>query len=175
MSADTQDMVRVAIESVPWPDSTWVDILSALLVPAIAVLGVYIAYQQYRINEQRLRHETYDRRLAVYKAVQKYLSEILRDGRTTYERASEFYSEASEATFLFDSSVQEWIDEIFQQSVKFINTHERMYPNDGSRGLPAGEERSRVAEQNSELLQWHLDQLKESKQFFANKMGVHVP
>lgn len=175
MSTESKNTVRVAVEAVPWPDSSWVDLLSALLVPLIAVMGLYIAYQQYRINEQRLRHETYDRRLAVYKAVQRYLSEILRDGQTTYERASEFYSEASEATFLFDSSVQEWIDDIFHRSVKLVHTHEQMYPRDGSSGLPVGEKRDRAAEENSQLLQWHLDQLKESKSFFAKKMGVRIP
>jgi hypothetical protein len=174
LSADAKEAIRVVVESMPKTDASWIDILSALLVPAIAIVGVYIAYQQFRINEQRLRHETYERRLAVYKAVQKYLSEILRDGTTTYQRASEFYSDASEAAFLFDSSVQDKIDKIYEKSIDMVATHERMYPSDGSPGLPVGEERSKVAEENSELLKWHLEELKKSKPFFAKKLGLKV-
>jgi hypothetical protein len=102
------------------------------------------------------------------------LSEILRNGKTSYERALQFYSEASEAAFLFDESVQNRIDEIYKKSIEMISGYEKMYPSDGSPGLPVGTERSKVAEQNSELLGWHTDQLKESRPFFAEKLGLTV-
>ena len=165
---------RIVIESMPVVEQSWIDVLSALLVPIIAVVGVFIAYQQYRINQQRLRHETYERRLAVYKCVQRYLSEIMRDGATTYDRALEFNSEASEATFLFDASVQERIDEIYKKSIRMVFLHQKMYPRDGSPGLPVGEERSKVAEEETELLTWHTDQLVEIRPFFAKKLGLKV-
>jgi len=168
------DSLHIYVEQLPASDSSWIDILSALLVPAIAVVSVFIAYQQYKINQQRLRHELYERRLAVYRALQKYLSEIIREGTTGYGRASEFYAEASEASFLFDDSVQKMIDEIYEKSVKMIALHEKMYPSDGSPGLPVGEERSQVSAENSELLKWHFDQLNKSKKFFAAKMGVKI-
>ena len=169
-----ENLIHVIIDAMPTTESSWIDILSALLVPTIAILGVYIAYQQYRVNKQRLRHETYERRLAVYKCVQQYLSEILRDAKTTYARALQFNSDASEAAFLFDNSVQDKIDEIYKKSIDMVATHEKMYPSDGSEGLPVGGERSKVAKENSELLEWHLDQLKESRAFFAKKLGLKV-
>lgn len=169
-----KEALHIIVDSLPYSAPSWIDGLSALLVPAIAIVGVYIAYQQYRINEQRLRHETYERRLAVYKTVQVFLSEILRDGKTTYDRALKFYSDASEAAFLFDPSVQDKIDEIYQQSIAMVTLHEIMYPSDGSPGLPIGEERSQVAEDNTIHLQWLTDQLKESRPFFAEKLGLKV-
>ena len=140
----------------------------------IAILGVYIAYQQYRINKQRLRHETYKRRLAVYKCAQRYLSEIFRDGKTTFDRALQFNSEASESAFLFDKSVQNKIDKIFKKSLDMAATREEMYPSDGSSGLPVGDERSKVARKHSELLRWHTEQLKETRPSFAKKLGLKV-
>ncbi|SDY14887.1 hypothetical protein SAMN05421754_1002109 [Nitrosomonas sp. Nm58] len=53
-----------------------------------------------------------------------------------------------------------------------VYLHERMYPSDGSPGLPVGEERSKVASDNSKLLKWHTDQLTSSKEFFAKKLGL---
>ena len=169
-----EQLQRIAIESVPLTDPSWIDVLSALLVPMIAIVGVYIAFQQYRINQQRLRHETYERRLAVYKTVQRYLSEVIRDGKTNYDRALEFNSDASEAAFLFDGSVQEKIDEIYKKSVRMVFLHQRMYPADGSPGLPVGEERSKVVHEESELLEWHANQLVEIRPFFAKKLGLKV-
>jgi len=40
----------------------WVDILSALLVPTIAIFGSLIGFQQWRTNTKRLKHELFDRR-----------------------------------------------------------------------------------------------------------------
>lgn len=120
--------MHISVDSIPSSEQSWIDTMSALLVPLIAIIGIYIAYQQYRINRQRLRHETYERRLAVYKAVQRYLSEILRDCKTSYDRALQFNSEASEATFLFDQSVQQKIDEIYLKSIDMVANYEKMYP-----------------------------------------------
>lgn len=167
-----EEITSIAITSIPAVEQTWVDVLSALLTPAIACIALYLAYQQHQINAQRLRHETYERRIKVYKAVQKHLSIIMRDGKTTYPLCSEFYSDASEATFLFDSSVQEKIDEIYKKSIHMVYLHEQMYPSDGSLGLPVGEERSKVAHENSDHLSWHTDQLTALKTFFAKKLGL---
>lgn len=169
-----EKILHISVDYIPKIETNWIEFISALLVPLLAVIGVYIAYQQYKINEQRLRHETYERRLAVYKVVQRYLSEILRDGNTTYDRAMQFNSDASEAAFLFDKSVQDKIDEIYIKSIDMISYHKQMYPSNGSSGLQVGEERSRVVNENAKLLKWHLKQLKESRPFFEKKLGLKV-
>jgi len=168
------NVMHIVVDSLPENSQNWIDLLSALLVPTIAIVGLYIAYQQYQINKQRLRHETYERRLAIYKSVQRYLSEILRDGKTSYDRALQFNSDASEAAFLFDDSVQKKIDVIYKKSIDMVFTYQKMYPEDGSPGLPVGPERSEVAEQNTKLLMWHTDELKISRTFFAEKLGLSV-
>lgn len=167
-----KEALRVIVESMPSSSVTWIDTLSALLMPAIALIALYVAYQQYKTNQQRLRHETYERRLKVYKAVQAHLSVILGAGKTSYQECRLFYSSASEAAFLFDKSVMEKIDEIYSKSIDMVRLHEQLYPSDGSSGLPVGEERSKVSQQEGELLKWHNAQLKESKVFFAKKLGL---
>ncbi|MDD3276510.1 MAG: hypothetical protein PHP93_05615 [Kiritimatiellales bacterium] len=166
--------LHIIVDSLPSVESSWVTVLSALLVPAITVVAVYIAYQQYQINKSRLRHETYERRLAVYKCVQRYLLEILREGKTTYDQALKFYSEASEAAFLFDPSVQEKIDQIYEKSIEMEAEYEKMYPADKSPGLPVGDERSVVCKKNADLLKWHINELRECRPFFAKKLGLKI-
>ncbi|NOX65269.1 MAG: hypothetical protein GXO85_05590 [Chlorobi bacterium] len=169
---DKQEITRIIIESLPPTEASWIDILSALLTPVIALIALYIAYHQHKINEQRLRHETYERRLKIYKTVQKHLSNIVRERKTTYQQCSEYYIEASEATFLFDNSVQKKIYEIHQKSIDMVYLHEQMHPPDGSPGLPDGKERCEISLKESTLLKWHIDQLESSKEFFAKKLGL---
>lgn len=170
MTFDTP--LRVLIEAMPLNGKNWIEILSALLTPVIAVIAVYVAWQQYKINKLRLRHELYERRLRVHKTVQIFLSDILRNGDIKFEQCSQFYADASEATFLFDKSIQQFIDDIYKKAVDMHAFHESMYPSDGSPGLPVGEERNGVAHKNSELCKWLIEQLSVSKKLFRKYMGI---
>jgi hypothetical protein len=55
----------------------WVNLLSALLTPTIAMLGIYIAYQQWSVNRANLREKLFERRFQIFKKAQSFLSEIL--------------------------------------------------------------------------------------------------
>ena len=48
---DTHTITRVIVESLPSRDIGWVDTLSALLTPLIAIIAVYVAYQQYKTQQ----------------------------------------------------------------------------------------------------------------------------
>lgn len=171
---NNEQLLHIVVDSIPITVPSWIEVLSAFLTPIIAVVTAYIAYQQYHTNQQQLRHETYERRIAVYKAIQKYLSEIIRDGKTSYERIFEFTSEVSEAVFLFDNSVQEKIDEIYKKSIRMVDLKQKLYPLDGSSGLPKGEERNKVVNEEKELLTWHTEQFSEIRSFFVKKMGLKL-
>ncbi len=152
--------------------NNWIDIFSALLLPVIALIAIWIAYQQYKTTKQRLQHELYESRLRVYKAVQSFLAEIVRKGDADYKRCYQFYADSSEASFLFDETIKDYIEELFDKAANMHGHIERMYPADGSEGLPAGEERSLVDKETEELLAWLSTQLQISKGLFAKYMKM---
>jgi hypothetical protein len=47
----------------------WVDYLSALLTPTVAIFGLYIGYRQWRTDEVKLRHELFDKQHRRFKAI----------------------------------------------------------------------------------------------------------
>jgi hypothetical protein len=93
----------------------YVDILAALLTPAIAIITTYIAIQQYRNGKAKLRHDLYDRRMAVYKAASKYLSlvvityAITENPEEEKKALQEFIAANSESHFLFDKEVVNYL------------------------------------------------------------------
>ena len=149
-----------------------VDILSAALTPLIAVIALYIAYQQFRINRSRLSHELYERRLAVFKAVRSFLSDILHEGKTDFQRVTQFYAHVAEADFLFDRDVTDLREIIYKRGLKLAQLHEELYPSDGSPGLPVGKKRSQIAHEQSEMLKWFSDQLVEIKAIFGKYLSI---
>ncbi len=150
----------------------FIQILSGLLTPLVAVIAVYIAWQQYRIQHYSLRNQLYERRYVVFKAFMSFLSEIIRQRKSDYQRVGQFYAEASEADFLFPESVAKKRDEIYEKAIDLIALNERMYPSDGSEGLPVGEERSAVAQKANELLKWFVREIPKTKELLKSEMKI---
>ena len=131
----------------------WVTTLSALLVPLIAVLGVWIAYQQWNTNQANLREKLFERRFAVFKQTQKFLSEISRARRLEDSALADFHDTPQVARFLFGPEISSYLEEIRQQAFK-QRRHERRAQN-------AKDEAQRVTalRQEDEALDWLSDQL----------------
>lgn len=84
----------------------WVQVLSALLTPTIAVGGGIIAWFQWRTNETKRRQDLFDRRFEFYKRAVAGYEELWsdRNGTTT---AYEWKYFQVEAGFLFGPDVVE--------------------------------------------------------------------
>jgi len=150
----------------------WIEVFNALLTPLIAILAAYIAWKQYQIEHHSLRNQLYERRHIVFMAFMSLLADIMRQGKSTYERVGQFYAEASEADFLFSEAIAKQRDELHSKAIDFVCLYERMYPSDGSPGLPVGEERSKVAQEHGELLKWFYRQIGETKRLFKAEMRM---
>jgi len=59
----------------------WTEYLKALGPTIIAMIVVYIAYQQWRVNQANLREKLFERRFEVFKQTQAFLSEIFREAK----------------------------------------------------------------------------------------------
>jgi hypothetical protein len=113
-----------------------VDVLSALLTPMIGIATVYIAYQQWRTNKTRLDLERYDRRLAIYKAVDAFYGEIGTLGTAKYPMVFELRRATAEATFLFPREIDEHLAALYEKGMRVAALREQTYPSSGEPGLP---------------------------------------
>lgn len=93
-----------------------VQILQGLMTPVIAVVVAYIAWQQWKANELKLKLERYDRRLRVYQRVVEFLALAMRDFQPPAEAVGEFRRNVAEADFLFPSEISEYCAEIVKHA-----------------------------------------------------------
>jgi hypothetical protein len=108
-------------------------------------------------SRMEISPEVYDRRIAVYRSIRKFLSLIMTHANVTLEQLREFSQETDEAIFLFDSSVANYIQILYQKAVKLRYTREVL----SSSQLSVGEEISSISRESSELLMWFTEQINE--------------
>ena len=111
----------------------YIDFLAALLTPVIAIVTTYIAIQQYRNNRLKLRHDLYDRRLAVLKATNRFILSAWQSKGFSWEHLREFALSKSEAYFLFNASLYKYLEESYERGLKILvleEQRERIAPDE---------------------------------------------
>ena len=119
------------------PARDWVDYLSALLVPMVAVVGAVIAWQQWRINRARLKNELFDRRYEQFCVVRDFIGSIMTSGRSTTEEQRKYLVGTRGMGFLFDKKIVEYMDEnIWKPAIDLECLESEL------QGVPVGKERT---------------------------------
>lgn len=146
------------------------EISTALLTPVIAIVATYIAWQQWKTNQQKLILDRYDRRLKVYEEVRQILSVILRHAKVSDEDLMRFLRAVSEADFLFGSEIPDYIDEIYRHGVKlqYWNGEYR----DDTQDRPDGYDHQMVCDGRRAELTWLMEQLEPAKQKFKKYLDI---
>jgi hypothetical protein len=124
----------------------------------VGCFGVYIAFNQYRTAKDKLRLELFEKRIDAYEKLQEYFNCILRDGRVENQAMSTLAEARYRSHFLFGNEILELINEVWNKASEMRRFHLILYK---SNPLPVGEERDRICEEESNLLQWNLDKQKE--------------
>ncbi|EHH1037873.1 hypothetical protein J7077_004805 [Vibrio parahaemolyticus] len=97
--------------------------ISQLSVPVIAVASVFIAWQQYSANREKLKLDLYDRRFKIYDiVVQSIYSTQFGLGEYDENEYAELYTAVNEAQFLLPENVYK----VITKSQKHIRLHREL-------------------------------------------------
>jgi hypothetical protein len=152
---------------------TWqtvVTVSSGLLTPVIAIIATYIAWQQWKGNELKLKLERYEKRLNIYQEVVMMLSRIMRDADAKLEDLMTFRANTAEADFLFGPEIPQYIQEIFTRALK-LRTANTQY-RDAHQEKPPGYDHVKVVEESHKQLTWLTTQFEPAKAKFAKYLNV---
>lgn len=147
-----------------------IEILTAALVPLLGILTAYIAWQQWRTNDRKVRHDLYERRLSTYIAVMEFLACIMRSAQATDLEMQTFLQKTRESYFLFGRDICEYLDTLYKRSLKLQYCHTMLHGHISN--LPVGDERTRLAGEQSELLMWFTNQFEIARDRFDRQMSL---
>lgn len=139
-----------------------------LLAILLAGFGGYIAYQQFRLGREKFKLDLFDKRFSVFAATRRLLSIILTEANVSLEQLFEYRAAVAEATFLFDSDVTDYLDEVDKKALRFRFTNEQI------RGVPPVANRDKFVDENHALHAWLTDQLPVLKMKFSPYLKFHV-
>lgn len=94
------------------PLPNWVQILQALAVLAVAIVGAWVAVQQMRIAKVKLQHDLYDRRYAVFQAVRQFLDAAVVQSVVSHDTLRRFVVGTADAEFLFPDELAAYLAEM---------------------------------------------------------------
>lgn len=136
--------------------------LSGLLTPIIALIALWIAYRQFKIQEYKVRLDLYERRLKIYGAIMKFLGGISKKGDSSWEEVLEFLENTNEAKFLFKGEMKEHLDSIYKHATELQYLKRDL--ND--RDFPIGDERTECGRQIGAHYSWFKNQYKKTEDLF---------
>jgi hypothetical protein len=147
---DVNNLVAIAkiCEAIIPQGKDWVDLFSALLMPAIAVVGIVITTEQARINRARFQHERFDRRYIVFEGIATFFAKIIQNGTVSNEELHNFLVSTRTARFIFGKWSKNYVEMVYKKALKLHTLDEML------KGIPVGEKRKQNLDQQEELHVW---------------------
>lgn len=133
----------------------------AFITAVIAAMVALISYRQYLLAKEKLKLDLFEKRFAVYKGTQKFLTVIFSNATCTKDDLFEFRRNTQDGTFLFGKDIPSYINKIDSKALELKSTKEK------STTLPGREERTELATKNTQLLGELIDELPKLKDVFA--------
>ncbi|MGY6127028.1 hypothetical protein ACW9YV_16510 (plasmid) [Paraburkholderia strydomiana] len=116
----------------------WTAYLSALMVPLIAILGVAIAYRQWRTAQNKLKQDLFDKRFSVYDAARRMLASVMTSGKVRDEELFKFMVATREAKWLLSNELAHYLDEVLRRHYRLVVGVGRACPGEREHLHPLG-------------------------------------
>jgi hypothetical protein len=120
---------------------------------ALSVAVVCVAWAQWRVARNKLRLDLFDRRWQIYAATSKFVDAINNDPENVGSYLNDFNAGTSNAEFLFDSDVVNYIQLVRTRAVDMLTAHTL------SESERDEEERKRNIERFASERKWLIEQV----------------
>jgi hypothetical protein len=134
-----------------------ISILQGLLTPVIGIITTYIAWQQWKGNQLKLKLDRYERRLRIYQEVVKMLKQCANGEIREFSVIVDFGAATAEADFLFGPEIRQYLDEISTRAAKLRSANVQY--KDFRQLVPAGYGHEKIVDEMNTQTAWLLEQL----------------
>lgn len=154
------------LKAVDKVDPSLVDVLSALLVPTIAIAGATIAYLQWSTNQKRLKHELFDRRYSQFEAIRDFLGLIITSDKITDEAERKYLIGTRGIRFIFDDEIHNYNERLWELSNQLRALKSML------EGAPVGDESTSNVQKQAAIKKELGDELKQLEVKFAKHLRL---
>jgi hypothetical protein len=145
----------------------WTAYLSALLTPVVAALGLWIAYRQWRLGQNKLKLDLFEKRFSVYVGARDLLASIMTSGKAKDEELFKFLSATREAKWLLDDEVANYLEKsLYHKALDLARLREEL------EGVGVGEVRTKNVQEQAEIKKWFFAQYPVLDQKFTKFMHL---
>ena len=120
---------------------------------------------QWRVSRNKLRLDLFDRRWQIYAAISKFVDAVNNDADHVGSYLNDFNAGTSNAEFLFDSDIANYIKQIRTRAVD-MRTAQTLFEKQSD-----GDERTRNIEKFEADRLWLIEQSKAMSKTFAPYLG----
>jgi len=128
-----------------------IKIFSSLLTPIIALLAVYIAYQQYLIGKNKLKFELYEKRYLIYQHTKKILFKITQKGKIEEQELIRFINISRESNFLFNNDITDYLKKLSANAGNLNDLTKEMNKSNDPYA-------SKIKKERNKLFSWIVDE-----------------
>jgi hypothetical protein len=123
--------------------------LLAILTVIIAAFVAYVGYIQFKLADEKFKLDLFEKRFNIYKSVESFLQDILKEANVTINRKTQLYKETEYAVFLFEDDIIRYLEELQKKASNFYVIHKK----------PLSKRSGSEHDKEAELLQWFADQI----------------
>ena len=148
-------------------DPHWTTNISALLVPTVALLGLFIAYRQWRTAQNKLKLELFEKRLAIYNAAIAFIRNVMTSGKATDEQLRNLVRGTKEAKWLLSTKIATYLDEeLFTKGSNLRCLYDEL------EGVPVSEELTNNVHKQRKIKEWLESQYKILDEKFSKYLAL---
>ena len=184
-----QTVQQIVVPTAPAPPSPhWTAYVSSVAVPFIAAVAAWIAFRQFKIaarqseislkqseialqqaetSRNKLKLDLFEKRMAVYEAVQGTTRKAANSGKLSQEEQINFLIATRSAKWLFGQDVYDYLDTTLWHKFVELELHNSM--SEGPRDDP---ERAKHIHARAETIKWLVKQIGEFDNLCADYLSL---
>ncbi len=125
----------------------WILVAQALATPALALLGLAIAWAQWRTSRSKLVLDLHEQRMGIYRSLRTIVAPVVSEATATPDTIRKYSTVQAEARFLFGRDVTDYLQSM-REALSKLNYYHRMR----EAKIPAAERETNIVREH-ELLE----------------------
>ena len=146
-----------------WVD-TAVKLTPAFISLVVGLTASFVGFLQYRAGKDKFRFELFSKRLECFEKLHEFFADVIREGTVKETALPRLLEARQKSLFLFGPEIEKFLDEAWKKSVEINGLRSRLY---GPGSLDVGPERNKVCDQETALVRWQMEQMKNSYKLYS--------